>query len=411
MTEFVGYRAAAEYLGLTPDGLSTRIRLGTGPEPELDRELVDGTPYFVFTKEELDRWLDEKPLTYRQAAKYLGISEGTLSGYVSEGTGPEPDRVGRRVLFTKDELDRWARRRARQGKKTNRPTTEDRDMFTRKTKTPRPAQAKTPDPRAALVHELANAGQVIASACGTCGATVAKDDPEAEQTHREVGTWPYSRRVRSWRYHRACSLAQVGPELLALALDPDARPVRVTQAHYDVAQQIGAPLAYRELEKASSTDAGRGRRPFQHVPRGELEELRAAVEKRHQELTIPVPHSSGWPCAGCGRSHELVEAWGQYQGRPVCAGCSQLIQRAKIPGNRRVEEYALEAARDLIPARRQVSPFPLAREMASYRPLGAGERREPWAYVVDLPEVPLTTEERLAELAELMEARLAGVAA
>ncbi|GAB3081187.1 DNA-binding protein [Micromonospora schwarzwaldensis] len=356
MTEFVGYEAAADYLGIGRDALRKSARLGTGPAPELDRVLVDEAFQVVFTKDELDRWLDDNP------------------------------------------------------KIKHRLTTEDRDMFARKTKTPRPAQAKTPDPRAALVHALADAGEVIASACGTCGATVAKDDPEAEQTYRQVGTWPYSRQVRSWRFHRVCSLSTGGAELLALALDPDARPVRVTRAHYDVSQQIGAPLAYRELEKASSTDAGRGRSPFQHIPRAELAELRAAVEERHRELTVPVPHSSGWPCAGCGRSHELADAWGTYQGRPVCAGCSQLIQRAKIPGNRRVEEYALEAARDLIPARRQVNPFPLAREMASYRPLGPEERREPWAYVTDLPEVPLTTEERLAaRLAELE--KLAGVAA
>lgn len=353
MTEFVGYRAAAEYLGVEYSALATRVKTGTGPEPELDRALVSGSPYLVFTRDELDRWLDDNP------------------------------------------------------KIKNRLTTEDRDMFARKTKTTKPAQAKTPDPRAALVRALADAGEVVASACGTCGATVAKDDPEAEQTYREVGTWPYSRRVRSWRYHRACLYASSGPELLALALDPTARPVRVTQAHADVTEKIGAPLAYRELEKASSTDAGTGRRPFQHVPRAELEELRAAVEKRHQELTVPVPHSSGYPCAVCGRSHELVNAWGDYRGRPVCAECSRLIQRAKAPFGRELEEYALEAARDLIPPRADTSRFPLAREMASYRPLSAGERREPWAYVTDLPEVPLTTEERLAARLAELESRLA----
>ncbi|SCG64025.1 DNA-binding protein [Micromonospora halophytica] len=357
MTEFVGYRAAAEYLGVEYSALAARVKTGTGPEPELDRALVSGSPYLVFTRDELDRWLDDNP------------------------------------------------------KIKNRLTTEDRDMFARKTKTTKPAQAKTPDPRAALVRALADAGEVVASACGTCGATVAKDDPEAEQTYREVGTYPYTRQIRSWRYHRVCSYASSGPELLALALDPTARPVRVTQAHADVVQRIGAPLAYRELEKASSTDAGRGRSPFQHVPRAELAELRAAVLQRHCELTLPARHSSGWPCGVCGRSHELVDAWDQYQGRPVCAGCSRLIQRAKAPFGRELEEYALEAARDLIPPRADTSRFPLAREMASYRPLGAGERREPWAYVTDLPEVPLTTEERLAELAKLVEARLAGVAA
>ena len=353
MTEFVGRRAAATYLGIKPSTLANYVKEGTGPERELDLVLVGRRFQAVFTKDELDRWLDENP------------------------------------------------------KIKNRLTTEDRDMFARKTKTPKPAQAKTTDPPAALVHALADAGEVIASACGTCGATVAKDDPEAEQTYRQVGTWPYSRQVRSWRFHRVCSLSTGGAELLALALDPDARPVRVTQAHADVVQRIGAPLAYRELEKASSTDAGRGRRPFQHVPGAELAELRAAVEKRHLELTVPVPHSSGWPCGVCGRSHELADAWDQYQGRPVCAGCSQLIQRAGCEFNPLLTDLAFQRARDLIPARRQVSPFPLAREMASYRPLGPGERREPWTYVTDLPEVPLTQEERLAELLAEAEKKLA----
>ncbi|MFI7071870.1 DNA-binding protein [Micromonospora sediminicola] len=361
MTEFVGYRAAAAYLGTHKSTLSVYVSQGIGPEPELDRVLVDGALQVVFTKAELDRWLDDHPKFRR--------------------------------------------------KKTNRPITEDRDMSARKTK-PFPAKKTAPPltPEAELMRALIDSGGPAPSACGTCGATVRTDDPEAEQTYRQVGTYPYTRRVRSWRYHRACLYASSGPELLALALDPTARPVRVTQAHADVVRRIGAPLAYRELEKASSTDAGRGRSPFQHVPRNELAELRAAVEKRHQELTVPVPHSSGWPCGVCGRSHELVDAWDQYQGRPVCAGCSRLIQRAKAPFSGELWEYALEAAWDLIPARRQVSPFPLAREMASYRPLGAGERREPWAYVTDLPEVPLTTEERLAaRLAELE--KLVGVAA
>lgn len=274
-------------------------------------------------------------------------------------------------------------------------------MFRRKS-TPAPSA----DPRAALIADLAQAGEVIASACGTCGATVRVNDPEAVQTWNEVGRYPYARKVRSWRYHGTCSRATSGPALVALLLDPDACPVRVTQAHADAARTLGAPLLYAELEDSAPEDSGRFRSMFQHVKRIERDELRAFVERRHTELTVPVPHPSGWPCGICGTSHELTDRWDQHNGRPVCGGCSQLIQRAKIPGNQRLEEYARSAAWDLIPSRRVIDPFPLARDTASYRELGPEERREPWAYVADLPEVPPTPEERLAELE-----KLAGVAA
>lgn len=360
VTEFVGYRPAAAYLGVKPSTLSAYVKAGTGPEPELDRVREGGCLLTVFTKEELDRWLEERP--------------------------------GR-------------------GRKTKRPTTtEGRPMLRRNTKTPAPA--KTPDPRAELVRALADAGEVVASACGTCGATARADDPEAIQEWRQLGTYPYTRKVRGWRYHRVCSRATGGAELLALALDPSARPVRVTQAHYDVAQKLGAPLAYRELEKASSTDAGRGRSPFQHVKRAELDELRAAVAQRHQELTVPVPHSSGRPCGVCGRSHDLVDSWGEFQGRPVCAACSRLIERAKAPGNPDLREYAEQAARSFLPLRGVVQ-FLLASELPSYgrHDCKVSGELAPWAYVADLPEVPLSDEERLAALLAEAETRLTGAAA
>lgn len=367
VAEFVGYRAAAEYLGISQDTLRQRVWQGTGPEPEMDRAAVPRMPpQLVFTGEELDRWLDDLPA-----------------------------HVRKKLVRTN---------------RTTRPTTEDRPMLRRNTRT-QPAKKAT-DPRADLVKALAESGTPVASACGMCGATVRTDDPEAVQAERNVGTWPYVRRVRSWRYHGVCELVarQGSPALLAFVLAPQARPIRVTQAHHDVAQKLGAPLTYRELEKASHTDRGTGRGPFQHVKRAELEELRAAVAQRHQELTVPVPHSSGYPCGVCGRSHELKDAWGEYQGRPVCGPCSSLIERAKAPGNPELRDYAWESARAFLPPR-GVARFLLAREVSSYRPLGPGERREPWAYAADLPEVPLTDEERLAALLAEAEARLAGAAA
>jgi hypothetical protein len=120
-------------------------------------------------------------------------------------------------------------------------------MLRRTTKT-RPTQAKPTDPRADLVRLLSQNGDAVASACGVCGGTVAANDREAVQTTRQVGQYPYHRTVRSWRYHGVCAKAQSGAALLALVFDPDARPIRVTQAHYDVARSLGVPLAYRETE-------------------------------------------------------------------------------------------------------------------------------------------------------------------
>jgi len=305
-------------------------------------------------------------------------------------------------------------------------------VFPRK---PRPTQTTPTDPRADLVRMLAQGGKAVASACGTCGATVREDDPEAVQTTVEVmrrrrGLMPYAEDVRSWRYHGVCFAAlgrsgkvgdRGGPAaLLALALDPAARLIRVTQAHYDVAQRLGAPLAYSEKEDSSSTD--RGRAAWRHIPRAELAELRAAVEQRHQELTVPVPHESGWPCQVCGRSHDLRDAWDRHKDRPLCGACSKLVERSSISGNPRLEAYAFEEARDLIPPRCDSVTWgvlgrelPLARDMPGYsrhdfKVSAEVPERAPWAYVADLPEMPLSEEERQeARLAEL-EKRLAEVA-
>ena len=285
------------------------------------------------------------------------------------------------------------------------------------TKTP---TKKPKDPRAELVNALAEDGTAVASACGTCGATVATDDPEGVQTYavRWVGNVKVQR--RSWRYHRVCHLAaQRGPVLLALMLNPAERPIQVTQAHADVAERIGVPLRYEEIEGTKPSDAGT-RYPFGRIGRGgrgELDERRAAVAQRHQELTVPVAHESGYPCAVCGRSHDLKDAWGMFEGRPVCGACHSMVKRSspRMPGNRRLAEYAWDAmlaeGRHFLAPRADLNKFALAREMASYRPIGLEDRREPWAYVADLPERRLTDEERLAALLAEAESRLAGAAA
>jgi hypothetical protein len=65
--EFVGYRSAAEYLGLARNTLSSYVSRGIGPKEKLD---ADGKPerqvegqYLlpVFERKELDRWKEERP--------------------------------------------------------------------------------------------------------------------------------------------------------------------------------------------------------------------------------------------------------------------------------------------------------------------------------------------------------------
>ena len=44
-----------------------------------------------------------------QAANYLGISKKTLERWRFEGRGPTFRKFGKRVLYSQDELDRWAK--------------------------------------------------------------------------------------------------------------------------------------------------------------------------------------------------------------------------------------------------------------------------------------------------------------
>ena len=45
--------------------------------------------------------------TVPEAAEYLRIKPNTLSIWISKGRGPMPTRLGRRVLFGRDQLDRF----------------------------------------------------------------------------------------------------------------------------------------------------------------------------------------------------------------------------------------------------------------------------------------------------------------
>ena len=61
VTEFVGYRAAGEYLGIPRNTLSSYVTRGIGPRAEPQRRAVRQYNLPVFTKEELDRWFANRP--------------------------------------------------------------------------------------------------------------------------------------------------------------------------------------------------------------------------------------------------------------------------------------------------------------------------------------------------------------
>lgn len=58
--EYVGYGPAGAYLGLKRNTLSSYVARGIGPK--VDRKVADGQYNLpVFTRDELDRWRDERP--------------------------------------------------------------------------------------------------------------------------------------------------------------------------------------------------------------------------------------------------------------------------------------------------------------------------------------------------------------
>ena len=79
-----------------------------------------------------DQWEGVTELVgYREAALYLGLARNTLSSYVSRGIGPaekldaegKPERriVGQYLfpVFDRDELDRWQKNRPGQGHRSD----------------------------------------------------------------------------------------------------------------------------------------------------------------------------------------------------------------------------------------------------------------------------------------------------
>lgn len=58
---FVGFGAAAEYLGLKRNTLSSYAARGIGPEAEPDRQADGQYNLPVFTRAKLDEWRDSRP--------------------------------------------------------------------------------------------------------------------------------------------------------------------------------------------------------------------------------------------------------------------------------------------------------------------------------------------------------------
>ena len=58
--------------------------------------------------------IQRRRLKTRQAADYLGLGELTLEKYRVFGGGPAYQKLGRSVVYTVEELERWAEARTRQ---------------------------------------------------------------------------------------------------------------------------------------------------------------------------------------------------------------------------------------------------------------------------------------------------------
>jgi hypothetical protein len=70
--EFVGYPAAAEYLGIKPDTLSNYNRNGYGPTPQPERRQVGQYLQYVYTREALDDWKANRRPGLRTDRRHTG---------------------------------------------------------------------------------------------------------------------------------------------------------------------------------------------------------------------------------------------------------------------------------------------------------------------------------------------------
>lgn len=272
------------------------------------------------------------------------------------------------------------------------------------------ARRKSADTDTARAELARSIGRVPATACGVCGATVAADDTSAVQTrtgmYDRAGRGPFKPEP-SWRYHGVCDRIRrmLEPDrslaMLAHLVEPDARPVRLDDAVYAAAAELGAPVAYIESERAASTDRGR-REPWEHVP---VTERRALIERVGALRREAAAELSRWPCAVCGRAPFDAQPGATargLRGRPTCGECAALARQAGLRKDlktvpvHRVTEAAYPLAAALVPDGYQwAGGFALAYQRDDYGPTDTG--REPWAFL-DVEPVPLAPEERLAAL-------------
>ena len=56
----------------------------------------------------LPDWLEKIYLTQKEVAAYLRLSERTLERHRIAGTGPAFVKLGRRVVYRRSDVDRWA---------------------------------------------------------------------------------------------------------------------------------------------------------------------------------------------------------------------------------------------------------------------------------------------------------------
>lgn len=52
--------------------------------------------------------LQTKYFNTKSAARYLGLSHRTLEKYRTYGGGPEYHKIGRKVMYTLTDIDKWA---------------------------------------------------------------------------------------------------------------------------------------------------------------------------------------------------------------------------------------------------------------------------------------------------------------
>ena len=124
--EYVGFRAAAAYLGLRPNTLSHYANQGVGPKCQEERRAVKGWLMRVYRKSDLDAWakgrvgrgarvdldLSDRARGYAAIARYLNVHPPRLHKIIENGELPGlkwVDLGGKRTWpeVTFADMDEW----------------------------------------------------------------------------------------------------------------------------------------------------------------------------------------------------------------------------------------------------------------------------------------------------------------